>query len=41
MKIDHCPAVTASRVRLNILSSVDAAHIRAFQLFNVGASVTP
>ncbi|WP_223875729.1 discoidin domain-containing protein [Xanthomonas sontii] len=37
MKIDHFPAVTASRVRLNILSSVDAAHIREFQLFNVGA----
>ncbi|WP_295964564.1 hypothetical protein [uncultured Xanthomonas sp.] len=31
MKIDHFPAVTASRVRLNILSSVDAAHIRVVQ----------
>lgn len=40
MKIDHFPAVTASRVRLNILSSVNAAHIRAFQLFNVGVSAT-
>ncbi|MCW0411219.1 alpha-L-fucosidase [Xanthomonas sacchari] len=38
MKIDHFPAVTASRVRLNILSSVDAAHIREFQLFSVGAA---
>ncbi|CBA16708.1 alpha-L-fucosidase [Xanthomonas albilineans] len=38
MKIDHFPAVTASRVRLNILSSVDAAHIREFQLFEVGAA---
>lgn len=38
MKIDHFPTVTASRVRLNILSSVDAAHIREFQLFNVGAA---
>nr|WP_244667201.1 discoidin domain-containing protein [Xanthomonas sp. D-109] len=40
MKIDRFPAVTTSRVRLNILSSVDAAHIRAFQLFNVGANAT-
>ncbi|WP_226978599.1 hypothetical protein [Xanthomonas sp. LMG 12460] len=38
MKIDHFPAVTVSRVRLNILSSVDAAQIREFQLFNVGAA---
>lgn len=34
-KIDAFPAVTASRVRLNILSSTDAAVIREFQLFNV------
>jgi alpha-L-fucosidase len=34
-KIDIFPAVTASRVRLNILSSSDAALIREFQLFNV------
>ncbi|MDE3200880.1 MAG: alpha-L-fucosidase [Acidobacteriota bacterium] len=34
-KIDIFPAVTASRVRLNILSSTDAAEIREFQLFNV------
>jgi alpha-L-fucosidase len=34
-KIDVFPAVTASRVRLNILSSSDAAIIREFQLFNV------
>ena len=36
MKIDHFAPVTASRVRLNILSSADAAHIREFQLFNTG-----
>jgi alpha-L-fucosidase len=34
-KIDRFPAVTATRVRLNILSSTDAAAIREFQLFNV------
>ncbi len=34
-KIDIFPAVTASRVRLNILSSSDAAMIREFQLFNL------
>lgn len=33
-KIDVFPAVTASRVRLNILSSTAAAHIREFQLFD-------
>jgi alpha-L-fucosidase len=33
MKIDQFPAVTASRVRLNILSSTSEAHIREFQLF--------
>lgn len=37
MKIDTFPAVTASRVRLNIQSSVDTARIREFQLFNVDA----
>ncbi|MCT8272656.1 hypothetical protein [Xanthomonas translucens] len=36
MKIDHFPAVTALRVRLNILSSADAAHIHKFELFNIG-----
>ncbi|MEE7558466.1 alpha-L-fucosidase, partial [Xanthomonas sp. Kuri4-2] len=35
-KIDHFAPVTASRVRLNILSSADAAHIREFQLFDTG-----
>jgi len=35
MKVDRFPAVTASRVRLNILSSTDAAVIREFQLYNV------
>jgi alpha-L-fucosidase len=33
-KIDSFPAVTATRIRLNILSSVGEAHIREFQLFN-------
>jgi alpha-L-fucosidase len=37
-KIDIFPAVTASRVRLNILSSSDGAEIREFQLYNVGES---
>jgi alpha-L-fucosidase len=32
-KIDRFPAVTTQRVRLHILSSVGAAHIREFQLF--------
>jgi alpha-L-fucosidase len=32
-KIDQFPAVTASRVRLSILSSTSEAHIREFQLF--------
>ena len=31
-KIDQFPPVTASRVRLNILSSTSPAHIREFQL---------
>jgi len=34
-KIDNFPPVTANRVRLNILSSTDAAGIREFQLYNV------
>lgn len=34
-KIDIFPTVTASRVRINILSSTDAAAIREFQLYNV------
>jgi alpha-L-fucosidase len=33
-KIDVFPPVTASRVRLNILSSTDAAVIREFQIYN-------
>ncbi|MGA8528500.1 MAG: discoidin domain-containing protein, partial [Acidobacteriaceae bacterium] len=36
-KIDIFPEVTASRVRLNILSSTDAAQIREFQLYEVSA----
>ena len=34
-KIDTFPPVTASRVRLNILSSSSEAHIREFQLYSV------
>ena len=34
-KIDQFPPVTASRIRLNILSSTDAAAIREFQIYNV------
>lgn len=34
-KIDSFPAVTATKVRLRILSSVNGAAIREFQLFNV------
>jgi alpha-L-fucosidase len=33
-KIDVFARVTASRVRLNIVSSTAEAHIREFQLFN-------
>ena len=32
-KIDGFPAVTATRVQLNILSSTSAARIREFQLY--------
>ncbi len=35
-KIDAFEAVTASRVRLEILSSTSEVHIREFQLFNTG-----
>ena len=38
-KIDAFPSVTAARVRLNILSSTDAAAIREFQLYNVEDTV--
>ena len=34
-KVDFFPTVTASKVRLNILSSTGAAAIREFQLYNV------
>jgi alpha-L-fucosidase len=34
-KIDVFPSVTASRIRLNILSSSSEAHIREFQLYSV------
>lgn len=33
-RIDHFPEVTATRVRLNILSSSAEPHIREFQIFN-------
>ena len=33
-KIDQFPPVTASRIRLNILSSTSEAHIREFQLYD-------
>ena len=35
-KIDSFPAVSASRVRLHILSSTSEAHIREFQLYDWG-----
>lgn len=35
-RIDSFPPVTASRVRLNILSSSAEAHIREFQIFSIG-----
>jgi alpha-L-fucosidase len=35
-RIDHFAPVTASRVRLNILSSSAEAHIREFQIFDAG-----
>jgi alpha-L-fucosidase len=39
-KIDRFDPVTASRVRLNILSSVGQAHIREFQIYNDAVSAT-
>ena len=39
-KIERFPAVTAARVRLNILSSTDAAAIREFQLYFVDESAS-
>ncbi len=36
-RIDHFAPVTSSRVRLNILASSAEAHIREFQLFNIGS----
>ena len=39
-KIDVFPAVTAQRVRLNILSSAGTAKIREFKLFNTSGSET-
>lgn len=40
-KIDIFPEVTASRVRLHILSSTDAALIREFQLYDVPGAESP
>lgn len=37
-RIDHFDPITASRVRLHILSASDQAHIREFQLFDSKAS---
>ncbi len=37
-KIDTFPPVTTSRLRLDILSSSAEAHIREFQVFNIGSS---
>jgi alpha-L-fucosidase len=34
-KIDHFPAVTAQRVRLNIVASTGEARVREFQLFSI------
>jgi alpha-L-fucosidase len=33
-KMDRFPPVTASRIRLNILSSSQEAHIREFQVYS-------
>jgi alpha-L-fucosidase len=38
MKIDHFAPVTASKVRLNILSSTCTARIREFQLFHIAGN---
>jgi alpha-L-fucosidase len=37
-KIDHFAPVTAQRVRLNLLETTSEAHIREFQLYNIGAN---
>ncbi len=37
-KIDRFPPVTAQRVRLNLLETTSAAHIREFQLYNTAAT---
>lgn len=37
-KIDRFPPVTAQRVRLNLLETTSAAHIREFQLYNTRAT---
>jgi len=37
-KMEAFPPVTATRVRLNILSSTESAHIREFQLYNWGGT---
>jgi len=40
-RIDGFQPVTASRVRLNILSSSAEAHVREFQLFDTGGTTVP
>jgi alpha-L-fucosidase len=37
-KIDHFAPVTVQRLRLNLLSTTAAAHIREFQLYNMAAN---
>ena len=37
-RIDSFAPITASRIRLNILSSSAAAEIREFQVFSVGSA---
>jgi alpha-L-fucosidase len=37
-KIDRFAPVTTQQVRLNLLSTTEAAHIREFQLYNAGAT---
>jgi alpha-L-fucosidase len=39
-RIDQFPPVTAKRIRLNILSSTEEAHIREFQLYSWGKPVS-
>jgi alpha-L-fucosidase len=40
-KIDRFPPVTASRIRLNVISSAGQAHIREFQLYHDDGAESP